>query len=55
MNRRAALLALAAAAMAFALPAAAQSWPSKPVRMMVGSSPGGGTDIIARMSGKELA
>jgi tripartite-type tricarboxylate transporter receptor subunit TctC len=27
----------------------AQSWPTKPVRIMVGASPGGGTDIIARM------
>jgi tripartite-type tricarboxylate transporter receptor subunit TctC len=55
MNARAALLALAAVAMVFALPAAAQSWPSKPVKMMVGASPGGGTDIVARMLGKELA
>jgi len=27
----------------------AQSWPSRPTRIMVGASPGGGTDIIARM------
>ena len=27
----------------------AQAWPTKPVRIMVGASPGGGTDIIARM------
>ena len=27
----------------------AQSWPSKPVRVMVGASAGGGTDIIARL------
>jgi tripartite-type tricarboxylate transporter receptor subunit TctC len=29
--------------------ALAQSWPTKPVRIMVGAPPGGGTDIIARM------
>ena len=29
--------------------ASAQGWPSKPVKIMVGASPGGGTDIIARM------
>jgi tripartite-type tricarboxylate transporter receptor subunit TctC len=29
--------------------AAAQTWPGKPVRIMVGASAGGGTDIIARM------
>ena len=27
----------------------AQPWPNKPVKIMVGASPGGGTDIIARM------
>ncbi len=27
----------------------AQSWPTKPAKIMVGASPGGGTDIIARM------
>ena len=32
-----------------ATPALAQSWPTKPARIMVGASPGGGTDIIARM------
>ncbi len=31
----------------------AQSWPAKPVRIMVGASPGGGTDIIARMLGEK--
>ena len=29
--------------------ASAQTWPSKPVRIMVGASAGGGTDVIARM------
>ena len=35
--------------------AAAQTWPAKPVRIMVGASPGGGTDIIARLLGEKLA
>jgi tripartite-type tricarboxylate transporter receptor subunit TctC len=41
-------LAMLAAALA-AAPAAAQTYPAKPVRIMVGASAGGGTDIIARM------
>ena len=45
LGRLAAGLGLAAAATL----AAAQAWPAKPVRIMVGASPGGGTDIIARM------
>jgi tripartite-type tricarboxylate transporter receptor subunit TctC len=30
------------------------AWPSKPVKLMVGASPGGGTDIIARMLGDKF-
>jgi len=52
---RTALLALAATALAAAWPVAAQPFPNKPVKLMVGASPGGGTDIVARMLGKELA
>jgi tripartite-type tricarboxylate transporter receptor subunit TctC len=52
---RIAMLGIAATTLALALPVAAQSYPAKPVRLMVGASPGGGTDIVARMLGKELA
>jgi len=33
----------------------ASSYPSRPVRMLVGFSPGGGSDLIARMLGKKLS
>ncbi|WP_411879928.1 Bug family tripartite tricarboxylate transporter substrate binding protein [Polaromonas sp. YR568] len=44
------LPALLAAACAFsaASPALAQEWPTKSVRILVGSAPGGGTDAMAR-------
>ena len=45
----AALLSLAVAQVS------AQSWPAKPVRVIVPSSPGGGTDIVARIVTPELS
>ena len=47
------LLALVAA---LALPgaAAAQPYPNKPIRMVVGYSPGGGNDLIARIVAARL-
>jgi len=48
----AALLALACAATG---PVAAQPYPSRPVKLMVGAPAGGGTDIVARMLGDRLA
>src|SRR5258705_11639839 len=49
--------ALLAAAIAWSTPAAAQSdsYPSRPVRIMVGASAGGGTDIIARVLAEKFA
>ena len=48
---------LALAALVFATgPALAQSdYPNKPVRVMVGANPGGGTDVIARMLAEKFA
>ncbi len=35
--------------------AAAAGYPSKPIRVLVGFSPGGGTDVVARIIGKKLS
>lgn len=54
-RRRLWLAAAACGLAAAALPAVAQStWPDKPLRIMVGASPGGGTDILARMLAERL-
>lgn len=47
---------LFAACISIAMPAHAQAtYPSKPVRLMVGAGAGGGTDIIARMLAEKMA
>ncbi|MGE8660198.1 MAG: Bug family tripartite tricarboxylate transporter substrate binding protein [Achromobacter sp.] len=45
---------LAVAAMAIACAAHAQDYPSKPIRIIIPSTPGGGTDYIGRLMGNKL-
>lgn len=54
-TRRQAILAGAGGALSLALPAQAQAFPSKPMRIIVPFTPGGSTDVLARAIGLELS
>jgi tripartite-type tricarboxylate transporter receptor subunit TctC len=55
MRQRVSGLVLCAVALAFAINGArAQDYPDKPVRFIVGFSPGGGSDILARLVSEKL-
>jgi tripartite-type tricarboxylate transporter receptor subunit TctC len=55
MRWKARLGFLIAAIVAVSAPAAAQSWPTKPVKIVVPFGPGGPADVYARILGQELS
>jgi tripartite-type tricarboxylate transporter receptor subunit TctC len=55
MRGRLATLLLAAAAALISVGASAQEWPTRPVHVIVGAGPGGGTDIVTRIIGQPLS
>jgi tripartite-type tricarboxylate transporter receptor subunit TctC len=54
MTRRIASLLLAATLAAFAAPASAQTYPTGPIRILVGFGPGSTADTLARLVGKHM-
>ncbi|MEO8122660.1 MAG: tripartite tricarboxylate transporter substrate-binding protein, partial [Burkholderiales bacterium] len=54
MDRRHVLTTLAATAASIALPAAAQAWPARPIKLIVPFPAGTSPDIIARVIGEPL-
>jgi tripartite-type tricarboxylate transporter receptor subunit TctC len=53
--RRACHALIAVAALAAALPVAAQNFPDRPVRIVVGLPPGGGVDFVARVLAQKIS
>lgn len=48
-HRRGMAVAAVAALLGIGVPAAAQEWPARPLRLIVPYAPGGGTDVVARV------
>ena len=55
MNRRLCTLTLLLAAASLAGPAAAQAWPTKPIRIVLQFPPGGSTDSVARILAQSMS
>ncbi len=54
ISRRVFLVLAACCTMPGAQSALAEAWPTKPVKIVVGFAPGGGTDVVARVLGQRL-
>lgn len=54
-NRKFSVLALSAAAFLAALPALAQSYPTRPITVIVPYAPGGNTDVVARIVTEQMS
>ena len=54
MNKRLFTIALSAALTAFALPVVAQTYPAKPIKIVVPFPAGGTSDVLARILGQKL-
>lgn len=53
-SRRRLLACAASLACLAALPARAETWPAKPVRLVVGYAAGGATDVVTRLVGQKM-
>lgn len=53
-SRRRLLACAASLACLAALPAQAETWPAKPVRLVVGYAAGGATDVVTRLVGQKM-